>query len=126
MDATAIPFEDASFDVLISHHMLEHIPDDTKALSEFARVLRPGGVALLAVPQNHAAEHTDEDLSAIDPMARFWRFTGFDHCRLYGRDFADRVARAGFSVTSYMRPPQDQLRYSLLRDEALYVCQRLT
>ncbi len=125
MDATAIPFEDGSFDVLISHHMLEHIPDDTKALSEFARVLRPGGMALLAVPQNHAAEQTDEDLSAIDPMARFWRFTGFDHCRLYGRDFADRVARAGFSVAAYMRPPRDQLRYALLRDEALYVCQRL-
>ncbi len=125
MDATAIPFPDASFDVLIAHHLLEHIPDDAKALSEFARVLRPGGLALLAVPQNHAAAETDEDLSLTDPVQKFWRFTANDHCRLYGRDFAGRVASAGFSVTPYVRPPADQLRYALLREDVLYVCTRL-
>jgi SAM-dependent methyltransferase len=126
MDATKIPYPDASFDVVIANHMLEHIPDDRKALAEFARVLRPGGLLLLAVPQNHAAAETDEELAKIDPMERFWRFTGYDHCRMYGRDFAARVAQQGFEVTPYTRPPTDQLRYALLRDEVLYVCRRIT
>lgn len=124
MDATDIPFPDASFDVLIAHHMLEHIPDDAKALAEFARVLRPGGAALLTVPQNHAVGHTDEATVAIDRMERLWRFSGHDHHRLYGRDFPDRVACAGFEVEAYQRPPEDQLRYALLRNEMLYVAHR--
>jgi len=124
MDATKIPFPDASFDVLIAHHLLEHVPNDAQALAEFARVLRPGGFALLAVPQNHAAEHTDEDPAVTDRMERFWRFSGYDHCRLYGRDFPDRVARAGFDVTGVQRPPADRLRYALLQDEVLYVAHR--
>jgi hypothetical protein len=125
IDATSIPFADASFDVLIAHHILEHIDDDARALAEFARVLRPGGFALLSVPQNHAAEYTDEDSNVQDPMARFWRFTGFDHRRLYGRDFPQRVAAAGFAVRPYIRSAADQLRYALLKDEVIYVAERL-
>jgi SAM-dependent methyltransferase len=125
IDATRIPYPDGSFDVVIANHVLEHIPEDRKALAEFARVLRPDGLLLLAVPQNHAAAETDEELADIDPMERFWRFTGYDHCRMYGRDFSDRVARAGFDVVPYTRSPKDQLRYSLLRDEVLYVCHRV-
>jgi len=124
MDATSIPFPDASFDVLIAHHMLEHIPDDAKVLAEFARVLRPGGYALLTVPQNHSAERTDEDPAVTGAMERFWRFSGYDHCRLYGRDFPDRVARAGFEVTVFQCSPADQLRHALLQDEILYVARR--
>ena len=124
VDATNIPFPDASFDVLIAHHLLEHIPDDARALAEFARVLRPAGYALLAVPQNHSVDHTDEDPAVTDRMERFWRFTGYDHYRLYGRDFPDRVASAGFEVTAYRRNPADQFRYALLRDEVLYVARR--
>ncbi|MBW4024070.1 MAG: methyltransferase domain-containing protein [Proteobacteria bacterium] len=125
IDATSIPYPDGSFDVVIANHVLEHIPEDRKALSEFARVLRAGGLLLLAVPQNHAAAETDEDLSVIAPMERFWRFTGYDHCRMYGRDFPERVAAAGFEVTPYTRSPSDQLRYALRRDEILFVGRRL-
>ena len=125
MDAANIGFPDASFDMLIAHHLLEHIPDDRQVLREFARVLRPGGYALLAVPQNFAAEQTDEDFSVADPMQRFWRFTGYDHRRLYGRDFTARVEDAGFSVAPYYRPAPDRLRYSLRHDEILHVARRL-
>ncbi|MBV8092622.1 MAG: methyltransferase domain-containing protein [Acetobacteraceae bacterium] len=124
VDAARTPFPDATFDVLIAHHLLEHVPDDAAVLAEFARVLRPGGYALLAVPQNHSVQHTDEDPAVTDRMERFWRFGGYDHRRLYGRDFPDKLARAGFIVETYRRGPADQLRYALLRDEVLYVARR--
>ena len=49
-DVTALPFGDASLDVVASLDVLEHVPDYATALREFARVLRPGGVLLLCVP----------------------------------------------------------------------------
>lgn len=71
INATAIPYPNDAFDVLISHHILEHIPNDRAALREFARMLRPGDYALLSVPQNHSVEHTDEDTAVTEPMLRF-------------------------------------------------------
>jgi len=123
-DATCIPFDDASFDVLIAHHLLDHVADDREVLAEFARVLRPGGFALIAVPQNFSVEETDEDPGVTDRMVRFWRFGGHDHCRLYGRDFPDRLRAAGFQVTAYRRPPADRLRYALLNDEVIYIARK--
>jgi SAM-dependent methyltransferase len=49
-DITAIPEPDASFDAVLCSEVLEHIPDPTRALDEFARLLRPGGMLLLTAP----------------------------------------------------------------------------
>ena len=49
-DATAMPFPDNSFDVVIAAEVLEHIPADQHAMNEIARVLRPGGTAAITVP----------------------------------------------------------------------------
>jgi SAM-dependent methyltransferase len=49
-DATRLPFADASFDRIIASEVLEHIPDDTAAFSELARVLKPGGTLAVTVP----------------------------------------------------------------------------
>ena len=49
-DATRLPFPDGSFDGIIVAEMLEHIPSDTAALKEIARVLRPGGTVAVTVP----------------------------------------------------------------------------
>src|ERR1051325_2842611 len=47
IDATAIPYADATFDFVIFNHILEHIPDYQKALKELFRVLKPNGIAIL-------------------------------------------------------------------------------
>jgi ubiquinone/menaquinone biosynthesis C-methylase UbiE len=47
---TKLPFEDASFDVVLSNHVIEHVRDDAAHISEIRRVLRDGGVGYLAVP----------------------------------------------------------------------------
>jgi SAM-dependent methyltransferase len=49
-DATRLPFADASFDAVITSEVLEHVPDDTSALAELVRVLRPGGAFAATVP----------------------------------------------------------------------------
>ncbi|MET0910602.1 MAG: class I SAM-dependent methyltransferase [Ilumatobacteraceae bacterium] len=49
-DATALPFPADCFDAVVTSEVLEHIPDDTGALAELRRVLRPGGVLAITVP----------------------------------------------------------------------------
>ena len=53
------------------------------------------------------------------PEQRFAHFSGDDHKRYYGLDFADRLAAAGFAVQTFRLPPEDEVTYGLLRDEWL-------
>lgn len=98
LDVMALPFEDASFDFLICNHVLEHVEDDRRALGEIHRVLAPGGWAILMCPIDHRRETTLEDPAAVTPRDRHRLFGQSDHVRLYGRDYADRLAGAGFAV----------------------------
>jgi SAM-dependent methyltransferase len=65
MDITDIPYPDESFEVIYCSHVLEHVPDDQKAMKEFYRVLKPGGWAILLVPIT--ADKTFEDPAIVDP-----------------------------------------------------------
>ncbi|GIX15441.1 MAG: type 11 methyltransferase [Paracoccaceae bacterium] len=99
-DLTAAPFADASFDIVICSHVLEHVPDDMQALREIRRILRPGGRALLLTPLALDGRGTEEDPSVTDPAERERRFGQWDHVRIYGReDFLDRITRAGLEAT---------------------------
>jgi SAM-dependent methyltransferase len=98
VDLMQIPFPDASFDAVLCSHVLEHVPDDRKALAELHRILRPGGWACLLVPMHDAP--TDEDPTCADPAERTRRFGQHDHLRIYGDDFADRVGER-FSVQRF-------------------------
>lgn len=92
-------YADASFDVVLCSHVLEHVPDDRRAMRELHRILRPDGFAIVMVPLVHGVDETNED-PAIDTPALRWKYFGSDdHVRQYGRrDFADRLAAAGFAV----------------------------
>jgi len=97
MDVTSLPFGDNSFDLVICNHVLEHIKDDFKALSEIKRVLKPGGKAILQVPVSIVLKATDEE-KINDPEEREKRFGQFDHMRLYALDYRYRLEKAGFQV----------------------------
>lgn len=96
MDVTHIQYPDESFDVIYCSHVLEHISDDKAAMSEFLRVLKRDGWAILLVPIT--ADRTFEDPSVTDPSERERLFGQADHVRCYGRDYADRLRDVGFKV----------------------------
>lgn len=105
-DLTALPFEDASFDLVLCSHVLEHVPDDRAAMAEMARVLVPGGEAIVQSPVNHDQTWgTYEDPSLTDPEERLTRFSQADHVRVYGPDLSARLQEAGLLV-SVERPAE--------------------
>lgn len=97
-DVQNIPMEDASVDVIICNHLLEHIEDDARALSELYRVMRPGGWGIMLVPEDRSRAATFEDDSITDAEERTRLFGQYDHRRVYGRDYDDRLRAAGFDV----------------------------
>ncbi len=100
LDISAMPqVADSSYDVLIACDVLEHVPDDASAFCEIRRVLKPGGTAILSVPQMDSPSRTDEDQQVKSELERERRFGQKDHVRMYGDDFTDRLKAAGFSIS---------------------------
>ncbi len=98
LDVQDMPFKDQEFDVVICNHVLEHVPDDRKAIREIFRVLGHGGLAILQVPTDYSMDKTVEDATITDPLEREKRFRQKDHYRLYGRDYLNRLTDAGFII----------------------------
>ena len=124
-DMRAVP--DASFDLVLCCHVLEHVPDDAGAMRELQRVTRPGGTCVVQVPYARGRAHTDADPTLTDPAERTRRFGQFDHLRLYGRDLAPRLSGAGFHVTVATglaaASPEDARRYGLW-DDTMFLCRK--
>ncbi len=97
-DVQQIPLPDASFDCVICNHLLEHVADDRQAMRELRRILRPGGWGVLLSPVELDRAATFEDDSITDPAARTRIFGQYDHRRIYGTDFVDRLREAGFEA----------------------------
>ena len=96
IDLEALPFEDNYFDAVIANHVLEHVDDDEKALSEILRVLKPGGVAILQTPYCEGISREIEDKLVVSDEARLQLYGQEDHVRLYGRDFREFICAQGF------------------------------
>jgi SAM-dependent methyltransferase len=135
LDAMDLPFASESFDSLICNHVLEHVEDDRRALAEIHRVLRPGGWAVLMCPVDRRRATTLEDPAVRAPADRHRVFGQSDHVRLYGRDYADRLAAAGFAVRvdRYLDGFAEHsiVRLGLRReadeafgDERIYICRK--
>ena len=128
VDLCNIPFEDEAFDVVISIHVLEHIPDDHKAMREIFRVVKKGGQCILQVPIDYDLASTYEDDTLQLPHERKKAFGQEDHVRQYGRDYPLRLAAVGFKVKEddYVSQfnEQDRFRYGLDPTERVYLCQK--
>jgi SAM-dependent methyltransferase len=99
VDVTAIKEKDKTFDIVICNHVLEHVHDDIKALSELYRVLKPGGTAILQTPYAPKLIETRERDPSVSSESHRLEFYGQeDHIRLYGTDLLDRIFGAGFDL----------------------------
>ena len=128
-DICNLPFDDNSYDIIFCNHVLEHIPDDKTAIKELFRILKPSGMAILQVPQDLSRAETFEDHSIIDPKKRAQIFGQYDHVRVYGRDYFDKLRDIGFVVheVDYTKMLSEQLvkKYCLSKGEILPVCFKL-
>ncbi len=97
-DICDLPFEDNSYDTILCNHVLEHIPDDSKAMKELFRVLKPGGYGIFQIPQDLNRETTFEDNTITVKDERAKIFGQYDHVRVYGRDYFDKLRSIGFKV----------------------------
>jgi ubiquinone/menaquinone biosynthesis C-methylase UbiE len=125
-DICNLPFEDNQYDVIFCNHVLEHIPDDTKAMQELYRVLKPGGMAILQIPQDLNRATTFSDDSITDEKERATIFGQYDHVRVYGRDYFDKLRSIGFTVIEedYTKKISPELvtKYCLAPGEIIPVC----
>jgi len=97
-DICNLPFKENEYDFILCNHVLEHIPDDTKAMQELYRVLKPGGIAILQIPQELDRATTFHDDTITDPKERAKIFGQYDHVRVYGRDYFNKLRSIGFNV----------------------------
>ena len=86
VDLQELPFEDQTYDFIFASHVLEHIPNDEKAISEIRRILRPKGIAILPVPL--VAKNTIEYPEPNPNESYHVRAPGFDYYDRYIRYFS--------------------------------------
>ena len=124
MDITQMSWHHAVFDIICCSHVLEHIPDDRKAMKEIFRVLKPNGWAMIQVPL--ANGRTIEDPTITNPVDRERLFGQSDHVRLYGTDIKSRLESVGFKVElvygHQLMKPQDCEKMATPSNKPIFHC----
>ncbi|MBT4387938.1 class I SAM-dependent methyltransferase [Candidatus Woesearchaeota archaeon] len=124
MDIQNIGFPKNHFDAIICNHVLEHIIDDKKAMSELYRVLKPKGWAILQVPYSPIMKHSFEDLSITNSEERAEIFGQSDHVRIYGLDYPTRLKSVGFSVKKKKIDINLIKKFALNPNEIIFFCKK--
>jgi SAM-dependent methyltransferase len=131
MDLTLAPLLSETFDLVVCNHVLEHIRDDHKAMSEIYRVLKPGGIAILQVPVSRILYKSIEELSDISESEKLEHFGQRDHVRIYAaRDYITRLENAGFSIEEFDWKKHKEFdpehnKYALNPDERLFIARKV-
>jgi SAM-dependent methyltransferase len=125
-DLTNLPFDNETFDCILCYHVLEHIEDDIRALSEMYRVLKKDGWAIIQSPFDKSLENTIAYKDVNSPEERNKLYGQDDHVRIYGRDFVKRICSAGFVVKEddFVKKYNDLeiTKFGLDRDEIINFC----
>ena len=128
-DICNLPFENNSYDIIFCNHVLEHIADDTRAMQELFRVLKPGGMGIFQIPQDLSRKKTFEDNTIVDKKERAKIFGQYDHVRIYGLDYFEKLRAIGFKVEEidYTKKieQKEMKRFCLMKNEILPVCYKL-
>jgi ubiquinone/menaquinone biosynthesis C-methylase UbiE len=127
-DLHEIPLEDERFDVIFCNHVLEHVDDAKKCMSELYRVMKSGGWGIFQVPIDVNRDTTYEDWTITSPKDREIHFWQKDHVRLFGNDYPQWLESVGFKVTEAFQDfkisPEMVERFRLNPDEKLYIVRK--
>ena len=125
-DICDLPIKDNTYDFILCNHVLEHVLDDKKAMSELYRVLKKGGTGIFQVPIDMNRKKTFQDDSITDKLERNKIFGQYDHVRVYGKDYFNKLKNTGFKVKQidYSKEFSDEeiLKYSIIKGEIIPVC----
>ncbi|WP_413708776.1 class I SAM-dependent methyltransferase [Rhizobium sp. Rhizsp82] len=124
-DIQSLEFSDESFDTIICHHILEHIPDDGSAIRELSRVVRKSGRVIITVPIVESWQDTFNLKESASKQSRDLFHGQTDHLRYYGADFRQRLMSAGFLLTEHVAHEPQVSKYSLIRGETLFVAKKV-
>jgi len=110
------------------NHVLEHVENDKKVMSEFFRVMKNDGWGIFQVPIDWNRTETYDDPSITDPKEREKHFWQSDHLRLYGLDYGKKLQSVGFKVIEdefVKKVPKELVkRYALPENEIIYFCKK--
>lgn len=122
-DITQISASDSSFDIIVCYHVLEHIPDDKKAMHELYRTVKTGGSVIIQTPFKEGAIYEDSTINT--PELREEHFGQQDHVRIYSAEgLKVRLENVGFKVKVHSFPSPDNAKFGLNSDERLLVCSK--
>ncbi len=128
-DLHEIPLEENKFDVIFCNHVMEHVNDAHQCMKELFRVLKPGGWAIMQVPQDFTRETTFEDPNITSPEDREKYYWQKDHVRLFGKDYPNWLEKAGFKVEHFLKEvhySQEMIeRFRLQQSEILYIARKI-
>lgn len=128
-DICNLPFSENQFDFILCNHVLEHVNDDIAAMLELFRVLKKNGVAILQVPIDLTKNKTYEDSTITDKKERMKAFGQYDHVRIYGKDYFERLEKSGFKVEKnfYSKNFSDEeiYKYGINKNEIIPICRKL-
>ena len=128
-DICNLPFSENQFDFILCNHVLEHVNDDITAMFELFRVLKKNGVAILQVPIDLTKNKTYEDSTITDKKERMKAFGQYDHVRIYGKDYFERLEKSGFKVEKnfYSKNFSDEeiYKYGINKNEIIPICRKL-
>lgn len=127
IDITNIQFKDGFFDYIILNHVMEHIVNESEAVREIIRVLKPSGTIIMSFPICLDMV-TQEDENVISDNDRLQLYGQVDHVRLYGNDFLTRFKNYGLNIEVYSpvncMANQDIEKYGFIRDDMLLMCKK--
>lgn len=129
MNLEEMTFGNEEFDIVFCNHVLEHVDNDMKALSELYRVLKKNGYAILQSCIDYSREKTYEDAAIVNPKDREREFWQKDHLRLYGMDYSERLMKAGFEVeeSKFINELSHEEidRYKLTGNETIFIGRKM-
>lgn len=125
LNIEAMDLQDAVFDIIVAHQILEHV-DHRMALAECFRCLAPGGMMVVTTPIIEAWATTYVNPEATSRKARLLHFGQADHSRYFGRDLRDHMRAAGFQLREVVSTEPDVSTYGLIRGETLFLLEKPT
>ena len=124
MDITDLKFQNDFFDLMLCSHVLEHIEEDTIAIQNLLKVLKPNGICYIVVPYFPELEKTYHNPDANTDALRLLNYGQSDHVRKYGLDFSDRLTQAGCKVRTLNFKEKyseaEQIKFGFLNAEIIF------